>query len=92
MDSFMLKNTFGEYSYKEIKKITELLNEKERISREEMERIKKVIDRIGERTVKNKLLQLYKKHEESKVKLLEKLLIEADNTKLEKIKEILEND
>ena len=51
-----------------------------------------IIDRIGEKTIKAKLLQLYRKHEELKMKLAEQLLRETDNDKIMKIKEILDKN
>jgi hypothetical protein len=91
MDSFMLENTFGEHSYKKLKNIVELLSTTNEVEREELEWIKKIIDRIGEKTVKKKLLQLYKKKDTFKEGLVEQLLSETNETKIRKIKEILEN-
>lgn len=88
----MLSNTFGEYSYKQLKKIVKLLSDSNEINHKRLDHIKKIIDRIGENTVKNKLMELYKKHDNSKSKLVEQLLIEKDDEKLRKIKEILENN
>ena len=92
MDSFMLSNTFGEYSNKQLKRIVKLLSDSNEINYKRLEHIKKIIDRIGENTVKNKLMELYKKHDNSKSKLVEQLLIEKDDEKLRKIREILENN
>lgn len=92
MDSFMLKNTFGEYSYKQLQYILELLNKPEEIETEKLEWIKRIIDRIGEKTVKKKMLQLYKKHDDFKSRLIEQLTSETDEIKLKKIKEILEDN
>ena len=92
MDSFMLENTFGEYSYKQLKQIMELLNNNDHIEKEQLEWIKKVIDRVGEKTVKNKMLQLYKKRENNRQELAVKLLNETDENKIKRIKEILENN
>lgn len=92
MDSFMLENTFGEYSYKQLQYILELLNKPEEIENEKLEWIKKIIDRIGEKTVKKKMLQLYKKHDDFKSRLIEQLTCETDEMKLKKIKEILEDN
>lgn len=90
MDSFMLENTFGEYSRKQLKRIIKRLGGREEIGKEELENIKKVIDRVGEQTVKKKLLQLYKKQDASKTELAEKLLLETDESKIDKIRNILE--
>ena len=92
MDSFMLENTFGEYSYKQLKYIMELLNSNDNIEEEQLEWIRKIIDRIGEKTVKNKMLQLYKKKENDRQELAEMLLNETDENKIKRIKEILENN
>ena len=92
MDSFMLENTFGEYSYKQLDKILKLLKGSNVIDLEQMEWIGKIIDRIGEKTVKKKLLYLYKEHNNLKEELVEKLSSETDQTKLIRIKEILESN
>ena len=86
----MLENTFGEYSRKQLKRIIKRLGGREEIGKEELENIKKVIDRVGEQTVKKKLLQLYKKQDASKTELAEKLLLETDESKIDKIRNILE--
>lgn len=93
MDSFMLENTFGEYSYKQLKKIIEELSKSDEIGALDLERIRKIIDRIGEKTVKKKLLQMYNKHDDLKSKLVKQLLSETNEEKLRKIKEVLaDND
>ena len=92
MDSFMLENTFGEHSYKQIKYIAELLNGEKEIESEKLEQIKRIIDRIGEKTLKRKLLHLYEKRDNSKSKLVDMLLCETDENKIRKIKEILEEN
>ena len=70
----------------------ELLNSNDNIEKEQLEWIRKVIDRIGEKTVKNKMLQLYKKKENDRQELTEMLLNETDENKIKRIKEILENN
>lgn len=92
MDSFMLENTFGEYSYRQLKKIMKLLNEPNKIGLEQMKWIGKIIDRIGEKTVKKKLMDLYKEHNDLKTKLIEKISSETNQSKLIKIKELLESN
>lgn len=92
MDSFMLENTFGEYSHKQIKKIMELLNDSGEIDTEQMEWIRKIIDRIGEKTVKKKVFELYYEHDDFKSRLVEELASETNHTKLIRIKEILESN
>jgi hypothetical protein len=57
----MLENTFGEYSYQQIKNIIQNLNKKGDIEKEDLEWIKRVIDKIGEKTIKRKLIQLYER-------------------------------
>lgn len=90
MDSFMLENTFGEYSYKKLKNIMELLKSKNEIPIEQLQEIKRIIDRIGEKTVKSKMIQLYKKREEdSRNEIITRLLNETDDNKMKRIKEIL---
>lgn len=93
MDSFMLENTFGEYSYRQLKKIMKLLNEPNKIGLEQMKWIGKIIDRIGEKTVKKKLMDLYKEHDDLKTKLIEKIYWDwMSKHHLEKFKSIIEND
>ena len=93
MDSFMMKNTFGENSYKNIRRIIERLKSKEKIEGAELERIRKIIDKIGEKTVKQKLLQLYEQHQDNdRTKIITLIKDETDEEKLKKIKEILEED
>lgn len=92
MDSFMLNSTFGEHSNKRLQHIAKILSGSERIDDEKLKEIKRIIDRIGERTIRNKLLQLYKKHEGLKTELVDLLLRENDDEKLKKIKEILDNN
>ena len=92
MDSFMLENTFGEYSYRQLKKIMKLLNEPNKIGLEQMKWIGKIIDRIGEKTVKKMLMDLYKEHDDLKTKLIEKISSETNQSKLIKIKELLESN
>lgn len=70
----------------------ELLNSNDNIEKEQLEWIRKVIDRVGENTVKNKMLQLYKRKEKDRQELAAKLLNETDENKIKKIKEILENN
>lgn len=91
MDSFMLKNTFGEYSYKQIQKIIRSLDEDEK-GEEKLNDIEKRINKIGEKTVKKKLQQLYNTHDSIKKEIIEQLKEVNDKKKLEKIKGILEKD
>lgn len=70
----------------------ELLKSKNDIAKEQLEGIKKVIDRIGEKTVKNKMMQMYKKWEDNRSEIIMRILNEKDENKINKIKEILENN
>ena len=96
MDSFMLENTFGEYSYSQIKGIIDELRENEDIEPRKLQRMKAVIDRIGEKAIKKQIMQLYSKKIEEKAdkrELMNMLSQENSVEKLERIREILlEND
>lgn len=99
MESFMMKNTFGEYSYKKIEKIITLLKNKEKISNMELEDIKKIIDRISEDVVRKKLLELYNSYCQMNVhyikeknNLVEEIKHINDPKKLEQIRKILEKN
>lgn len=92
MDSFMLDNTFGQHSYNKIEKIVRALNSKEEISNEQLWKIKEIINRIGEKTVKKKLLQLYNNRNNYKSTLATRLLNETDEEKIRKIKDILDSN
>lgn len=92
MDSFMLENTFGEYSYKKLKYIMEVLSSSSSIEKDQLDWIEKVIDRIGEQTVKKKLFQLYKNRDNYKAELVEQVIKETDENKIKKIREILKNN
>lgn len=92
MDSFMLENTFGEYSYRQITNIIQMLNSTEKMDKEKLKWIKNVIDRIGEPTVRRKMIKLYEKKDTKKSYLIDRLLEEMDERKIEKIKEILEKN
>lgn len=90
MNSFMMDNTFGEYSYKTIREMTDKLKKGE-LSEEGMDSAKKLIDRIGEKTVKKKLLQLYyTKKDNNKYELSQRILNIDDEEKLDKIQRILD--
>ena len=88
----MLENTFGEYSYRKLKDIIQILNEKEEIGEEKLEWIKNIIDRVGEKTIKKKIMQLYEKKAHDKNNLINMLLTEKDENKLLKVREILEKN
>ena len=90
MNSFMMDNTFGEYSYKTIREMTDKLKKGE-LSEEGMDSAKKLIDRIGEKTVKKKLLQLYyTKKDNNKYEISQRILNIEDEEKLDKIQRILD--
>lgn len=88
----MLENTFGEYSYKKLKYIMEVLSSSSSIEKDQLDWIEKVIDRIGEQTVKKKLFQLYKNRDNYKAELVEQVIKETDENKIKKIREILKNN
>lgn len=92
MDSFMLENTFGEYSYRQLQKIIEILNKTESIEEEKLKWIKDIIDRVGEKTIKNKIMQLYDKEFNNKNNLINMLLEEKDEKKLIEVRKILEKN
>lgn len=93
MDSFMLENTFGQYSYQKLQDIIKLLKEQKNVSEEELERSKMIIDRVGEKAIKNKMMQLYyEKKNNQKNDLINLLHKENDADKLLKIREILEGN
>lgn len=89
----MLENTFGEYSYLKLKEIINILNSTEDIGFDKFEQIKAVIDKIGEKAVKKKLLKLYEtKLSKNKVDLLNMLMTEKNETKIKEIRKILERN
>ena len=89
----MLENTFGEYSYLKLKEIINILNSTEDIGFDKLEQIKAVIDKIGEKAVKKKLLKLYEtKLSKNKVDLLNMLMTEKNETKIKEIRKILERN
>lgn len=92
MDTFMLESTFGKYSYDKIKDVVKKLKDDE-IEKQELNSIKSFIDRIGEKTVRKKLLELYYKKDRQyveKQKISQEILHMEDEEKLEKIKRILD--
>ena len=92
MDSFMLENTFGEYSYRQLQGIIRNLTETENIDAEKLEWIRHVIDKIGEKAIKKKMLQLYEKKASQKSNIIEMLLQEKDEKKIMEIRKILEKN
>lgn len=92
MDTFMLENTFGKYSYDKIKDVIKRLKYDE-IEEQELNSIKGFIDRIGEKTVRKKLLELYYAKDRryvEKQKISQEILHIDDEEKLRKIKRILD--
>ena len=92
MDTFMIENTFGKYSYDKIKDVIKRLKYDE-IEEQELNLIKGFIDRIGEKTVRKKLLELYYAKDRryvEKQKISQEILHIDDEEKLRKIKRILD--
>ena len=92
MDTFMIENTFGKYSYDKIKDVIKRLKYDE-IEEQELNSIKGFIDRIGEKTVRKKLLELYYAKDRryvEKQKISQEILHIDDEEKLRKIKRILD--
>lgn len=92
MDTFMIENTFGKYSYDKIKDVIKRLKYDE-IEEKELNSIKGFIDRIGEKTVRKKLLELYYAKDRryvEKQKISQEILYMDDEEKLRKIKRILD--
>lgn len=94
MDSFMLKNTFGEYSYQQLKCIIKDLSKKDNITEEKLKWIEKIINRVGEKTVKRKLEELYQKKVNNRCNddLINMLKHEKNEQKLLAIRNILEKN
>ena len=69
-----------------------MLNSTEEMDKKKLKWIKNVIDRIGEPTVRRKMIKLYEKKDTKKNYLIDRLLEEMDERKIEKIKEILEKN
>ena len=62
MNSFMMDNTFGEYSYRKIEDIIKELKGSNLIEKERLCNIKHIIDSINEEVVKRHLLDIYDEH------------------------------
>ena len=99
MNSFMMNNTFGEYSYRKIEKIIGELRGTDLIEKERLNNIKSIIDLISEEKVKRKLLELYDeycfKHDinkDVKDNLINKIKNLGDEEKLKKVMRILEEN
>ena len=93
MDSFMLDNTFGEYSYQKLKEIIDTLSREDEIDQHQLKKFEQIIDRVGEKTVKKKLQYLInRKREKQKDALITRILEEKDEEILQRIRGILEAD
>ena len=99
MNSFMMDNTFGEYSYRKIEDIIKDLRSPKLIEKERLHNIKNIIDLINEERVKRKLLELYDdycfKHDinmNDKNVLIRKIKHLDDDKKLKQVMRILEEN
>lgn len=99
MNSFMMNNTFGEYSYRKIEDIIQKLRGSKLIEHERLQNIKSIIDLINEERVKRKLLELYDdycfKHDinmNDKDDLIKKIRNLDDDEKLKQVMRILEEN
>lgn len=92
--TFMLSNVYGEYSRNVIKAIMDKLNNPQFfISDDEVLRIRKIINRIGEDALRNELeALLYKKTERfDKRKLMLRIMSTDDKVLLQEIERVLNN-
>lgn len=99
MNSFMMDNTFGEYSYRKIEDIIKELRSPKLIEKERLHNIKNIIDLINEEKVKRKLLELYNDYcfkydinMNNKDTLIKKIRNLDDDEKLKQIMRILEEN
>ncbi len=99
MNSFMMDNTFGEYSYRKIEDIIKDLRSPKLIEKEKLHNIKNIIDLINEERVKRKLLELYDdycfKHDinmDDKDALIKKIRNLDNDEKLKQVMRILEEN
>lgn len=99
MNSFMMDNTFGEYSYRKIEDIIKELRSSKLIQHERLQNIKSIIDLINEERVKRKLLELYDdycfKHDinkSDKDTLINKIRNLENDEKLKQVMRILEEN
>lgn len=99
MNSFMMDNTFGEYSYRKIEDIIKELRSPKLIEKERLHNIKNIIDLINEERVKRKLLELYNDYcfkydinMNNKDTLIKKIRNLDDDEKLKQIMRILEEN
>lgn len=99
MNSFMMDNTFGEYSYRKIEDIIKDLRSPKLIEKERLYNIKNIIDLINEERVKRKLLELYNDYcfkydinMNNKDTLIKKIRNLDDDEKLKQVMRILEEN
>lgn len=79
-------------NYRQLQGIIRNLTETENIDAEKLEWIRHVIDKIGEKAIKKKMLQLYEKKASQKSNIIEMLLQEKDEKKIMEIRKILEKN
>lgn len=91
-ESFMLDNTFGEYSFKYISRVFKDLKETDGMTRNDLDNIRKFVDRIGEITIKSKLQDLIQKKDPVKNDIISRIKSENSRETLEKIRTILEKN
>lgn len=99
MNSFMMDNTFGEYSYRKIEDIIKELKGSNLIEKERLCNIKLIIDSINEEVVKRHLLDIYDEHcfkhdikKSDKDTLINKIRNLEDDEKLKQVMRILEEN
>lgn len=99
MNSFMMDNTFGEYSYRKIEDIIKELKGSNLIEKERLCNIKHIIDSINEEVVKRHLLDIYDEHcfkhdikKSDKDTLINKIRNLEDDEKLKQVMRILEEN
>ena len=93
-ESFMLESLFGEYSSNYLNDLVRRFQRGD-VADEEKEELNKIIDKIGEPYIHNQLRDMYAErfyHSDGKLQIIEKLKQEKDETKLAKIKNILEEN
>lgn len=99
MNSFMMDNTFGEYSYRKIEDVIKELKGSNLIEKERLCNIKHIIDSINEEVVKRHLLDIYDEHcfkhdikKSDKDTLINKIRNLEDDEKLKQVMRILEEN
>lgn len=99
MDSFMMDNTFGEYSYRKIEEIIKELKGSNLIEKERLRNIKHIIDSINEEVIKRHLFNIYDEYcfkydinKSDKDILINKIKNLDDKDKLKQVMRILEEN